>query len=78
MSKIAKLKVNRAELDRQAQVLKSTNVVYQEAVYNEASVATWIPDLEDPQVPAPILESVVAVPCGEDPGTVVRAEELGS
>ena len=71
--KIVKLKVDRREFAHQAKALKDTNIVYKDAVYDEALVAKWVPDPSVPQVPAPILESVIAVPCNEDPGEVVAS-----
>ena len=52
MSKIAKLKVDKAEFDRQAAALTNTNVVFNEvAEYDEALVASWVPDPATPVVP---------------------------
>ena len=36
-------------------------------------MAKWVPDPAVPTAPAPILDSVVSVPCGDDPGTVVAS-----
>ena len=69
---IAKLKVHRAEFDKQADALLITNVVYQNAEYDASLVARWCPDPAEAAVPPVLLESVVAVPVGGgDPGQVV-------
>ena len=70
---IARLKVNRAEFDSQAQALRATNVVYKNTTYDAALVAQWCPDPLTPQVPPVVLDSVVAVPLDESPGEIVAA-----
>ncbi|CAK0887182.1 unnamed protein product [Prorocentrum cordatum] len=70
---IARLKVNRAEFDSQAQALQSTNVVYKDKDYHEALVAQWCPNPLIPEVPPVVLDSVVAVPLEDSPGAVVAA-----
>ena len=70
---IARLKVNRAEFDSQAQALRATNVVYKNTTYDAALVAQWCPEPLTPQVPPVVLDSVVAVPLDESPGEIVAA-----
>ena len=70
---IAKLKVHRAEFDRQAQALRTTNVVYKHTEYDADLVATWCPDEQTPAVPPMLVNSVVAVPLDDEPGTVVAS-----
>ena len=77
-SKIAKLKVNRADFDVQGETLVKTNVVYADKEYRRDLVATWVPDRNIPIVPSVITDAVVAVPVEEDdPGRVV-AEGVGA
>ena len=70
-SKVAKLKVDRREFDRQALALRKTNVVYADAEYRRELVASWVPDPDVPLVPSVITDSVVAVPLEDSPGQVV-------
>ena len=75
-TKIAKLKVDRLEFDRQAEVLTQTNIVYKDKEYRKDLVAHWVPDPAVPVVPPIVVDAVVAVPLEGSPGTVV-AEGLG-
>ena len=70
-SKIAKLKVNRREFDKQSEALVRSNVVYADKVYRRDLVASWVPDPNTPVVPSVITDAVVAVPLEESPGQVV-------
>ena len=36
-------------------------------------VAQWCPDASKPEVPKIILDSVVAIPCADDPGQVLAS-----
>ena len=73
VSKIAKLMVLKSELDAQSAALHDINPVYHEAQYDEQLVASWVPDNATPTVPKIILDTVLAVPLGDDPGTVVAS-----
>ena len=73
MSKIAKLKVSKSLFDKQAASLKETNIVYQEAIYDEQLLSSWVPDPAVDTVPPPILDAVVAVQAVKDPGQVVAS-----
>ena len=68
---IARFKVNRAEFDQQAQALRKSNVVYKEAEYKSALVASWCPDSSKPEVPPILVDRVVAVPVEGMGGVVV-------
>ena len=73
VSKIATLKVNKSVFDKQAAALKETNIVYQEAIYDEQLLSSWVPDPTVDTVPPPILDAVVAVQAVNDPGQVVAS-----
>jgi len=73
VSKIAKLKVTKSLFDEQAAALKKTNIVYQEAIYDEQLLSSWVPDPAVDTVPPPILDAVVAVEAVKDPGQVVAS-----
>ena len=62
VSKIAKLKIDRVEFDKQAEALKQTNAAFQSAEYNSALVAEWVPASLLPVVPDAIVNAVVVVP----------------
>ena len=70
---IAKLKIDRAEFDKQAAALRETNVVYKNTEYKADLLASWVPDITTPQVPQIIVDSVVAVPLLEEPGKVLAS-----
>ena len=58
---IAKLKVDRGEMDAQAERLQATNVVYKTKHYQADVVARWCPDKAVPVVPPLIVDRVIAV-----------------
>ncbi|CAK0879109.1 unnamed protein product, partial [Prorocentrum cordatum] len=66
---VARLKVNGAEFDSQAQALQSTS----DKTYDGEPVAQWRSNPLIPQVPPVELDSVVAVPLEESPGDVAAA-----
>ena len=69
--RLAKLKVNKASFDKQAAALQRTNIVYHGTTYDEQLMNSWAPDPAVDTAPQPILEAVVAVQGGEDPGHMV-------
>ena len=73
VSKIAKFKVTKSLFDEQAAALKTTNIVYQEAIYDEQLLSSWVPDPAVDTVPPPILDAVVAIEAVKDPGRVVAS-----
>lgn len=58
---ISKLKVDRGEMDAQAERLQTTNVVYKTKHYQADVVARWCPDKAVPVVPPLIVDRVIAV-----------------
>ena len=70
---IANFKVDIREFDEQAQRLQVWNVVYDHAQYQQHLVAEWCPDINTPQVPQTIVDSVVAIPVDDDPGQIVAS-----
>ena len=80
-SKVAKLKVDRLEFERQAQALINYNEVYKDKTYRSDLVDSWVPDPQVPVVLSVVLNAVVAVPLEESPGEAVAegpCEQFGA